>query len=221
MRNRTHSNFARRVSGAFLLRALVALATSAACRSAAPAPAVVGPVSERNTPLKFTIDREASFEREGLALMLKNDRFRCPCTPKLEEGLGIALNAPFEVTFSNEGTLDSKDCSFIVCGASRFVYDTLGYGSSFADHISFVAVDQTSQVATSGVMEPIVPNPIPPPADMPKSTTDHSKSTFGEFFRTNLADIMTLPAVETDYVVYAALGPYRSNTLTVKVRKRK
>ena len=39
--------------------------------------------------------------------------------------------------------------------------------------------------------------------------------------RTNLADIMNLPAVETDYVVYAALGPYRSNTLTVKVRKRK
>ena len=170
--------------------------------------------------MKFKIDREASFEREGLALLLMNDRFRCPCTPKLEDGLGIAINAPIEVTFSNEGTLKRNDCHFIVCGASRFVYDTLGYGSAFADQITFVAVDQTSQIATSGVMEPNVPNPIPPPPDIPKSTTDHSKSTIGEFFRTNLVDIMTLPAVETDYVVYAAFGPYRSNTLTVKVRKR-
>ena len=171
--------------------------------------------------MKFKIDREVTFEREGMALLLHNDRFRCPCTPKFDEGLGIAINVPIEVTFSNEGTLDSKDCQFIVCGASRFVYNTLGYGSNFADQVTFVAVDQTSQVATSGMMEPNVPNPIPPPDDLPKSTTDHSKTTIGEFFRTNLADIMTLPAVETDYVVYAALGPYRSNTLTVKVRKRK
>jgi hypothetical protein len=170
--------------------------------------------------LKFKIDRDVTFEREGLALLLKNDRVRCPCTPKLEEGLGIAINAPIEVTFSNEGTLDSKDCRFVVCGASRFVYNTLGHGANFADQVSFVAVDQTSQIATSGVMEPNVPNPIPPPDDLPKSTTDHSKTTIGEFFRTNLADIMSLPAVETDYVVYAAFGPYRSNTLTVKVRKR-
>ena len=171
--------------------------------------------------MKFKINREATFERDGMALLFLNDRLDCSCTPELGEGLGIAINAPIEVTLSNDETLNSRNWQFVVCGASRFVYDTLGYGSSFADHISFVAVDQTSQVATSGVMEPAVPNPIPPPADMPKSTTDHSKTTIGEVFRTNLADIMNLPAVETDYVVYAALGPYRSNTLTVKVRKRK
>ena len=201
--------------------ALFMLAAGDACRNGASAPPVAGPVSERTSPLNFKIDREVTFEREGMALMLHSDRVRCPCTPKLEEGLGIAINAPIEVTFSNEGTLDSKDCRFIVCGASRFVYNTLEYGANFADQVTFVAVDQTSQVATSGVMEPNVPNPIAPPDDLPKSTTDHSKTTIGEFFRTNLADIMTLPAVETDYVVYAALGQYRSNTLTVKVRKRK
>ncbi len=171
--------------------------------------------------MNFKINREATFERDGMALLFLNDRLDCSCNPELGDGLGIAINAPIEVTFSNEGTLDRRDCQFIVCGASRFVYNTLGHGSNFADHISFVAVDQTSQVATSGVMEPNVPNSIPPPADMPKSTTDHSKTTIGEVFRTNLAEIMTLPAVETDCVVYAALGSFRSNTLTVKVRKRK
>ncbi len=171
--------------------------------------------------MKFKINREVTFEREGLALMLRNDRFECPCTPDIEEGIGLAINAPIEVTFSKEGTLDPEDCRFIVCGASQFIYDTLGYGSNFADQVSFVAVDQTDQIARSGAMQPNVPNPIPPPADMPKSATDHSKTTIGEVFRANLADIMTLPAVETDYVVYTALGPYRSNTLTVKVRKRR
>lgn len=170
--------------------------------------------------MQFKINREVSFELEGLALMLKNDRLECPCTPDIEEGLGIAINAPIEVTFSKGETLDPKDCRFFVCGSSEFVYDTLGYGRSFADHVTFVAVDQTSQVARTGVMQPNVLNPVPPPDDMPKSTTDHSKTTIGEAFRTNLAEIMSLPAVETDYVVYAALGPYRSNTLTVKVRKR-
>ena len=78
--------------------------------------------------MKFKIDREASFEREGLALLLMNDRFRCPCTPKLEDGLGIAINAPIEVTFSNEGTLKRNDCRPIVYGAeTNFVYDTLGF----------------------------------------------------------------------------------------------
>ena len=137
------------------------------------------------------------------------------------EGLGIAINAPIEVTFSTGETLDPDDCRFFVCGASEFVYDTLGYGRNFADNVTFVAVDQTSQVARSGVMQPNVPNPVPPPDDLPKSTTDHSKTTIGEVFRANMAEIMTLPAVETDYVVYAVLGPYRSNSLTVKVRKRK
>ena len=53
------------------------------------------------------------------------------------------------------------------------------------------------------MMDPNVPNPIPPPPELPKSKTDHSKTTIGEFFRTNLADIMNLPAVETNYIVSA------------------
>lgn len=123
------------------------LAANTACRSVAPTTAVADPVSKRNSPLKFEIDRGVTFEREGMALLLLNDRFGGLCTPKLGEGLGIAINAPNEVTFSNEETplgeekLDSKNCRFIVCGASRFVYNTLGYGANFADQITFVAVD--------------------------------------------------------------------------------
>ena len=171
--------------------------------------------------MKFTIDRGANFELEGLALMLRNDRLEGPCTPRLDDGLGIALNAPVEVTFSTEKKLEARDCRFLVCGASRFVYDTLGYGANFADHVTFVAVDQLTHVVYSAGMEPNVQNPEAPPSDLPRSATDHSESTIGEYFRANLAEIMTLPAVETGYVVYAALGPHRSNTLTVKVVRRK
>jgi hypothetical protein len=205
---------------------LVAGATG--CRSVGPTPAAPPPAaaagngrSEGSREMKFKIDRAASFELEGLALMLRNERIEGACSPVIEEGPGIAINAPAEVTFSTGAFLDPRDARFIVCGASQFVYDTLGFGSSFADHVSFVAVDARTHQSYAGVMEPNVPNAIPPPADLPRPTTDHSQSTIGEWFRTNLAAIMRLPAVETEYVVYAALGPHRSNTLTVKVVKRK
>jgi hypothetical protein len=62
---------------------------------------------------------------------------------------------------------------------------------------------------------------VPYPSDMPRSKTDHTNTTIGEFLRANLAKMIDLPAVETEYIIYASLGPYRSNTLTVKLVRRK
>jgi hypothetical protein len=56
---------------------------------------------------------------------------------------------------------------------------------------------------------------------MPRSKTDHTNTTIGEFLRANLAKMIHLPAVETEYLVSASLDDYRSNTLTVKLVRRK
>jgi hypothetical protein len=61
----------------------------------------------------------------------------------------------------------------------------------------------------------------PFPRDMAEPETDHTNTTIGEFLRTNLAKMIDLPAVETEYNIYASLGSYRSNTLTVKLVRRK
>jgi hypothetical protein len=64
-------------------------------------------------------------------------------------------------------------------------------------------------------------NIVPFPDDMSQPQTDHTNTTIGEVLRANLAKMLDLPAVETEYIVYASLGPYRSNTLTVKLVRRK
>jgi hypothetical protein len=171
--------------------------------------------------LKFKIDREVSFELEGMARFLGSDRVSGPCTPKIEEGLGLAINAPREVVFSRGPQLDPNEARFIVCGASQFVYDSMGFGARFADQVVFVAVDARTHEARSAAIEPNVPNAVPPPDDLPRSETDHSGTTIGEVFRANLASIMQLPAVESEYIVYIVLGPYRSNSLSVKVVRRR
>ena len=178
------------------------------------------------TEFKFKIDRDGSFEPDEDWLLLNDPRIDTRGTPEIISGVGIAINAPREVQFSEGPRLSHKDAQFIVCVATRFVYDMLGYGSDFMDHLTLVAVDARSHQAysasallaeNSNIGETLVPFP----SDMPGPETDDTNTTIGEFLRANLAKMIDLPAVETEYIIYASLGPYRSNTLTVKLVRRK
>jgi len=175
---------------------------------------------------KFEIDRDGSFEPDEAWLRHDNPRISTRGKPKIISGVGIAINAPREVQFSEGPRLSPQDTQFIVCVASRFVYDMLGYGSSFMDHLTLVVVDARNHQeysASALVAEDsnLRENFRPLPSDMPQPKTDHTNTTIGEFLRANLAKMIDLPAVETEYIIYASLGPYRSNTLTVKLVRRK
>ena len=63
-------------------------------------------------------------------------------------------------------------------------------------------------------------NLIPMPAEMRDPQNKQTNTTIGEVLRANIAKMIDLPAVETEYIVYASMGPYRSNSLTVKVVRR-
>lgn len=99
--------------------------------------------------LKFDIDRDVSFEMQGMQLELRNPRLSGPCSPDITEGIGLAINAPREVQFSNGPHLDPDDARFIVCAASNFVYNTLGFGSAFIDKVTFVIVDARTHQSRS------------------------------------------------------------------------
>ena len=175
--------------------------------------------------LKFKIDRDGSFEPDAAWLRHDNPRLSTRGTPTILSGVGIAINAPREVQFSNGPHLDPEDAQFIVCMASNFVYDTMGYGSSFIESVTLVVVDththqEYSGLAALATRDNGMDNLEPFPSDLPRPTTDHSNTTIGEVLRGNLAQFIRLPAVETEYVVYAAFGPFRSNSLTVKVVRR-
>jgi hypothetical protein len=178
------------------------------------------------TEFKFKIDRDGSFEPDEDWLLLNDPRIDTRGTPEIISGVGIAINAPREVQFSEGPRLSHKDAQFIVCVATRFVYDMLGYGSDFMDHLTLVVVDaRTHQAYGASALladnSNIRDNLEPLPSDMAEPETDHTNTTIGEFLRANLSKMIDLPAVETEYIIYASLGPYRSNTLTVKLVRRK
>jgi hypothetical protein len=178
------------------------------------------------TEFKFKIDRDGSFEPDEAWLLFNNPRLDTRGTPDIISGVGIAINAPREVQFSEGPLLSPKDAQFIVCVATQFVYDMMGYGSSFMDYLTLVVVDARThqEYAVSALRAEstnIRDNYEPPPSDMPQPKTDHTNTTIGEVLRANMAKMLDLPAVETEYIVYASLGPYRSNTLTVKLVRRK
>jgi rhodanese-related sulfurtransferase len=177
------------------------------------------------TEFKFKIDRDGSFEPEAFWLRYNNPHIPTRGCPEILSGTGIAINAPRQVLFSDGPTLSPTDAQFIVCVATKFVYNTLDMGSDFMDHLTLVLVDgRTHQeyfasallAEDSNINENLVPL-----RDAPEPETDHSKSLIGQFLRANVAKMIKLPAVETEYIVYASLGPYRSNTLDVKVIQRK
>jgi hypothetical protein len=191
------------------------------CRTAA-APQPSNP-RETMTELKFKIDRDESFAPNPN--WPRESRISTRATPKIISGQGIAINAPREVLFSEGPILSGEDAQFIVCVATEFVYDTLGYGTDFMDHVVLVLVDaQTHEEYCASALladdSTINENLIPFP-DKGKSGLDFSGTTHGEVLRGNLAKIFKLPAEEREYIVYAVLGPYRSNTLSVKLVKRK
>jgi hypothetical protein len=178
------------------------------------------------TGFKFQIDRDGSFEPDEAWLVYSNPRTSTNGTPKIISGVGIAINAPRIVEFSNGPQLDHRDAQFIVCVRTRFVYDTLGYGSDFMDNVDLVVVDARThqEYAASALLAEDTnarENMVPMPDDMRDPGNKQTNTTIGEVLRANLAKMIKLPAVETEYIVYATLGPYRSNTLTVKLVRRK
>jgi hypothetical protein len=177
--------------------------------------------------MKYELDRNVSFALTDDARHFGGNIDQ-PCTPDIIDGFGVVINAPAQVEFSEGGpTLAAGDAQFIICGATKFQYGSFGYGSSFARHVSIVAVDAETHESFSapvGDAEGLSISPAPMPDEYRTSKRapkiDHSKTTIGEVFRRNLAGLVRLPAKETEYTVYAVIDSYRSNSLTVKVVRR-
>jgi hypothetical protein len=62
--------------------------------------------------------------------------------------------------------------------------------------------------------------PEPMPEDLKKNQPPMLGYTFTESFNPNLVRSFELPAVETDYDVHVVLGPFKSNVLRVKLRRK-
>lgn len=141
------------------------------------------------------------------------------CSPEITPDFrGILLNAPKVVQFGP----DTKDPLFggfariFVCGVCQFDYDYLGLGGSFIRAIQLFAVNaKTHQVYPGRIPVGIEAAPARDPNDPAQNVV------IGEWFNPNLTRITSLPEEEGDYLVYATLGEYKSNTVRIQLRRKR
>ena len=149
-----------------------------------------------------------------------------PCSPEISDRgfRGIKINAPDEIYF-RPGQLDPLSGAFakvIVCGTYCFQYDTLGLNGRFLESIVLVAVDAKSYETFTGNMQAII-NPVEMPDQLEGSGLTHEdlkEDIITEYFNPNLAEVLPLTPKEGEYFVYATLGPYKSNIVTIRLRDR-
>lgn len=142
-----------------------------------------------------------------------------PCSPEItdDDFRGIVLNGPKRVLFGPD-TRDPRFGSFTrmnVCGVCQFDHDYLGINGRFETNVTFFAVNAKTHRVHVGRL--YAGNHVPPKRepDDPRQNVVTTK-----WFNPNLALISDIPPEDGDYLVYATLGDYKSNTVTIQLRRK-
>jgi hypothetical protein len=212
----------RRAVGPLLMAAALA---SAGCRPTA-ATKPDGPSEPRAEETKEGRSMEPKINRQCDFSQVEETYTSYPCTPVLEaeDENVIRINAPEEVLFTviDDGPLDERMANFIICGAMMMRGETLhelGIRDAL-DALLLVAVDVKTHRSYAGPIAQLgMPEPMP--EDLKKDLSPMVGYLFGESFNPNLVRSFELPAVETDYDVHVVLGPFKSNVLRVRLRRKK
>lgn len=148
------------------------------------------------------------------------------CSPKIDDFdfRGIVLNAPKEVYYER-GARDPISGAFapiVVCGSYCFQYDTLGLNGDFVESIVLVATNTKTNESYSGRMQRIENRVVGPPAieAMGLKHEDFKDRVLTKYFNPNLATVLRLPEQSAEYRVWATLGTFKSNVVTIRVRER-
>lgn len=152
------------------------------------------------------------------------------CSPVIHDVkfVGIVINAPKVVYFSTTDTEDDQN-AIPVCGVIRHDLGTFLGGKNeinLSETIVFVVTDTKSNDTWSGKIpgpQNLIPRPKPLHGEAKKFTLEEMKGRIlGEAFNPNLFNITGMQLRETEYLVYATVGPYKSNVVTIKaIRERK
>ena len=160
------------------------------------------------------------------AQVVAGSLLRNACTPAEADdfgfrGLRLAAPAKVELVPGARDPLFGAFARLMACGCYCFDSNYLGLREQFLEHIVLVAVDLRQHRAYAGRMQ-AVPNAIPMPSPFDAelySDADWAGRSVTGYFNPNLAELMALPAEETDWVVYAALGSHLSNAVRIAVRR--
>ena len=164
------------------------------------------------------IDPDCSFEGAEFDLMERNS-----CSPVIDDVdfEGIVIHAPEEVLYEPGEPVEGSEAfaDVRICGTCCVDYAFGGLGGDVIEEILLVAVDAATQETYSGKMEPI-PNPEERPDDLGGGPVDTEGLLVETYFNPNLAEDLALPERPAEYIVYAVLGEYKSNTVRIRVKER-
>lgn len=160
------------------------------------------------------------------AQVVAGSLLRSACTPPEADdfgfrGLRLAAPSRVELVAGQRDPLFGAFARLLVCGCYCFDANYLGLREQFLEHIVLVAVDLRQHRAYAGRMQ-AVPNAIAMPSpfdDQIMTEADWAGRSVTGYFNPNLAELLPLPAEETDWVAYAALGSYLSNPVRIAVRR--
>lgn len=132
------------------------------------------------------------------------------CTPEVDrEFRGLKLAGPADFTFSDPGGQLTLAGIYVVGSELPLEFGNV------VQHLLIVAIDEASKREFESTMVRDAPRFDDDPPEGPPPDGLVIKG----YFNPDLLKILELPASDATYVVYAALGPHRSNAIRIQVRK--
>lgn len=151
------------------------------------------------------------------------------CSPKLKDPLfsefqGILINAPQEVVWPLSHSLEDMEVTpdgntegpikLMVAGLLKLPY-MLGLQGNRAEQVVIAAVNQKTAKSYAGKMASIESQAELAVHGYEDSQKEHDTV---EYFNIDLVRNLDIPLVDATYHVYATLGNYKSNVVTIKTR---
>lgn len=183
----------------------------------------------------YELPKQCDFNEVG-----NNDSNEFDCSPKLKnrftsEFVGLIINTPETVLWpekvgSNEHQNSFDDSyenpyMFMVAGLAYVPDSTLGLAGDVAYHVSIVAVNQKTAESYIGRMIKVGYSGDDPDDvfdfDAGEEATQEFDMVRKTYFNIDLVSNAGLPIEEATYSVYAILGDYKSNVMTVKTSIKK
>ena len=153
------------------------------------------------------------------------------CAPQLARTdvtfTGVLINGPKSVIWPKNDSPDNymKDpfgvmmegpFRLYIAISYMFPYHTLGLNGDFENDILIVAVNQDTQQVYSGRLHKIGSKTRMPINPDPRAVESLKTTLSGGYFKFPMVEDLRLPIASATYTVYATLGEYKSNILTIK-----
>jgi hypothetical protein len=152
------------------------------------------------------------------------DEISNACSPRLIDRnyRGIVINGPIEIVWPKGAEPDRNPSPFgttkgparlIIAATYKLPEPTLGSNEDFNNEILFVAVNKITESVYSGKI-PRFGTTQKPDLGFP---IDNNPNRYAKgYINPDLVNILSLPITNATYTVYATLGEYKSNVLTIK-----